>query len=218
MYFWLSTLISDWSIDEWHWVNTDDRDNERGVPPADERVAWHGVWVAEAYLPSSVHGLTAGIEKLGWWESHRGETAANRIRSGRSGHGGGWVNLPFLRRRTSRRVLGVTSYERDLPEGVEYLSGQIHFLTPSLTVLIAGFASISLSPTRLIRRCVRGTGPSTLRWEATQGRSTRQTSSDVMLSELWSVLGLGSVATGSRLTCRGTSRVRDRGRSSLRPS
>jgi hypothetical protein len=122
VYFWLVSAVSRRVGDEWHWRNTDDRDNERGVPPADEHVRWHALWLAEVYLPSTIGGLIDGIERLGWWESHKDETVRDAVNAGRSGRGGGSVVLPLLHRRTRRGIFRMTSWDRDLPDGVEYVT------------------------------------------------------------------------------------------------
>ena len=138
VYMWLSARIG-WRMgDEWAWANRDDEENA-WIPPPEEDIRLHGVWVAEAYLPSSIRSLADGIERLGWWESHRDETIAEVIERGRSGRGGGWLNLPLIRRQTKRGRLGRRDAGRALPDGVEYATGQVHFLTPSLTVLLVGF-------------------------------------------------------------------------------
>lgn len=124
---------------EWARRNSDDRDNNRGIPPVDERVEWHGVWIAEAFLPSTVSKLVAGVERLGWWDPHGDKTVADIVSAGRSGRGGGWSNLPMLRRRSKHPKFGIGTLDRELPEGVEYVTGGIHLLTSSLTVLVVGF-------------------------------------------------------------------------------
>jgi hypothetical protein len=158
LYFWVSGRLSARFGDEWHWRNSDDGENDRGIPPSDERITWHGVWIAEAFLPSTVEALVAGIERLGWWESSREPTIAENVAGGRSGRGGGWANLPLLRRRTKRRTFGLSSFDRVLPEGVEYVTGHIHYVTPSLTVLVVGFRfdeSVSKALDATIRRRYR---------------------------------------------------------------
>lgn len=154
-YFWISARLSARFGDEYQWKNRDDEENDRGIPPKDERIAWHGVWVVEAFLPSTVSSLVAGVERLGWWESHRDQSFAQNVAAGRSGRGGGWATLPLLRRRTTRRTYGLPNYDRELPEGVEYVAGHIHYVTPSLTVLIAGFRfdpSVSVTLDQALRR------------------------------------------------------------------
>jgi hypothetical protein len=158
VYFWLVSAVSRRVGDEWHWRNTDDRDNERGVPPADEHVRWHALWLAEVYLPSTIGGLIDGIERLGWWESHKDETVRDAVNAGRSGRGGGSVVLPLLHRRTRRGIFRMTSWDRDLPDGVEYVTGHISYLTPSATVLIVGFRfadSLSAEIDQSLRRTYR---------------------------------------------------------------
>lgn len=137
-YLWLRSRIG-WRIsDEWAWANRDDKENG-WIPPPGEDIRLHGVWVAEAYLPSSILALVEGIERLGWWESHRDQTIAEMIEQGRSGRGGGWLNLQLIRGQAKRRRLSQRDAGRRLPDGVEYTTGQVHFLTPSLTVLVVGF-------------------------------------------------------------------------------
>jgi hypothetical protein len=146
VYYWVDDRLSARLGEQWHWRNSDDNDNDRGIPPSDERITWHGVWIAEAFLPATARALPAGLERLGWWDSFREQSIAEIIAERRSGRGGGWANLPLLRRRTKGWPSVFPSVPKDLPAGVEYVSGHLHFLTPSLTVLIAGFrfdASVS---------------------------------------------------------------------------
>lgn len=139
IYYWIDARLGARLGDELHWSEYDDEENDRGIPPTDERIRWHGVWIVEAYLPSTIGSLVEGIQRLQWWDAHRPEDILRSVRSGRAGPGGGWVNLPLLRRRTQRPVFLMPSLDRELPAGVDYISGSIHFVTPSLTVLVAGF-------------------------------------------------------------------------------
>ena len=139
VYLWITgRLHARWS-DEYAWRNRDDIENDRGIPPPDERIGWHGVWIAEAFLPSTISALVSGVEKLGWWEPYRDRTISGDVAIGRSGRGGGWTNLPLVKRRTNRGMIGAMSLDRDLPDGVEYISGHVHYVTPSMTVLVVGF-------------------------------------------------------------------------------
>jgi hypothetical protein len=139
LYIWVGARLSARFSDEYHWRKSDDTENERGIPPPDERIAWHGVWIVEAFLPSTVAALSSGVERLGWWEAHDRQTFAENVAAGRSGRGGGWAKLPILRRPTSRAMYGPRTLNRDLPAGVEYVTGHVQYLTPSLTVLVVGF-------------------------------------------------------------------------------
>lgn len=56
LYFWVSARLGARFGDEYHWRNSDDKENDRGIPPPDERIAWHGAWIAS--LPA-VHGGNA---------------------------------------------------------------------------------------------------------------------------------------------------------------
>jgi len=139
IYYWVNARLGARFGDEYDWRNSDDKDNDRGIPPPDERIAWHGVWIAEAFLPATIVALTTGIERLGWWDALQRQSIGENVAAGRSGRGGGWANLPLLRRRTKRPTYGLLSFDRDLPSGVEYVTGHIQYLTPSLTVLVVGF-------------------------------------------------------------------------------
>lgn len=158
LYLWIHARLSARFGDEWNWRNRDDRENDEGTPPPDERITWPGVWITEAFLPSTVGSLVAGIERLGWWGPYGDTPVAEVVAEGRSGRGGGWVKLPLLRRRSSRPSVGLPTLERELPDGVEYVTGQIRFVTPSLTVLVAGFrfeSAVSAASDAALRRRYR---------------------------------------------------------------
>jgi hypothetical protein len=88
VYLWITgRLHARWS-DEYAWRNRDDIENDRGIPPPDERIGWHGVWIAESILPSTISALGSGGEKLGWWEPYRDRTISGDVAIGRSGRGG----------------------------------------------------------------------------------------------------------------------------------
>lgn len=158
IYFWVSARLGARFGDEYNWRYRDDEENDRGTPPTDERIAWHAVWLSEAFLPSTIGQLATGVEHLGWWESHQDQTIGESIAAGRSGRGGGWANLPLLFRRTKRPTYGLRSRDRELPDGVSHVTGHIHYLTPSLTVLIVGFRfdeTVSQAVNDVLRRRYR---------------------------------------------------------------
>lgn len=138
LYWWVEVRFSWRHMDELS-RERDDKWNDWSIPPADEHVGLHAVWIVEAYLPSTIGRLIEGLRRLDWWDTHHQEkTIAESVAEGRSGRAGGWQNLPHLRRRSDRGMF-LGSIPRELPDGVKIVSGEIHYLTPSLTVLVAGF-------------------------------------------------------------------------------
>jgi hypothetical protein len=137
-YNWALGRVSDRYGDEWQWANGDDEANDSDAPPDGERLTWHGVWLVEAYLPSSIPALVDGLERFGW-QSDRDESVGDFIAKCRlSPGGGGLMPLPMLRPPAVKGFFP-GSLNRELPPGVELVTGQIHILSHSLTVLISGF-------------------------------------------------------------------------------
>ncbi len=130
----------DWRFgDDRVWQERDDEHNDAETPPADERLRWHGVWLVEAYLPSSTPALIEGLELFGW-KKEGDETVADFIANCRLNLGsGGSRHLPMLRPPTEMGYFFPGSLKRDLPPGVKLVTGQIQILSYSLTLLILGF-------------------------------------------------------------------------------
>jgi len=156
-YNWTLGRVSERYGDEWQWANGDDKENDSDAPPEGERLTWQGIWLVEAYLPSNIPALIEGLEKFGW-QSDRDESVGDFIAKCRlSPGGGGLMPLPMLRPPTVKGFF--PGYlNRELPPGVELVTGQIHILSHSLTVLISGFQfddSVSAEVNLALRRRYR---------------------------------------------------------------
>lgn len=120
----------------------DGEQNERGRLPADEHIQVHCLWMVECYPPSRVGGLISGLRGLGLDHGRtgmeRGGAVEWLIKSRGTGVAGAWINLGyFTRPRTP--VFGVDRVLTELPPVVEFASGSLYALSPSLTGLVVRF-------------------------------------------------------------------------------
>jgi hypothetical protein len=116
--------------------------NQRGHLPADEHIQVHCLWVAEGYPPSKVGGLIAGLRGLGLDQARtgtqRGGVVEWLIKSRGTGFAGAWLNIGYFTRPRTR-LFGVDRVLTELPPVVEFASGSLYALSPSLTGLVVRF-------------------------------------------------------------------------------
>ena len=108
--------------------------------PDDESIRLRSIWVSEAYPPSKLRGLIAGLEALGVGRDlGRRDAAADHVRRYRSGmYAGGTYNLGYFARRRGG-YFGLDGVPVDLPEIVERARGWLENVTPSLTIVTIQF-------------------------------------------------------------------------------
>lgn len=118
----------------------DDQENEQTSPPEDEQICLHALTVAELYGPSQVDALCRRLDSLGWRDAiAESRDPVEWIKRGRDGSStGSWFNLGVLTRPGDKRFLAERRFV-DLPDDVDYASGQIFCLTPSITCLVVRF-------------------------------------------------------------------------------
>jgi hypothetical protein len=121
------------------WGNWDQHDNETGRLPEGEEVHLGGLVLSECFTPSTISALYKGLEDFPGERDKKQEWIAHLTR-GRSAAGtGGWLNLGLVRRVSEPPALFTTTVDPELPEGVEAAWCYVHFLTPSLTLIVVTF-------------------------------------------------------------------------------
>jgi len=139
VYNWAAVQLYWRFSDDRGWQARDDEWNDRETPPSEERLRWHAVWLVEAYLPSNIPALLAGLERLGW-QKKDDESVADFISNCRlSLGGGGLMHLPMLRPPVDKGSYFPDTLKRDLPLGVKLVTGQVQIVAYALTLLIVGF-------------------------------------------------------------------------------
>ncbi|MEU8349770.1 hypothetical protein [Streptomyces sp. NPDC048845] len=127
------------SLDLAIWRDSDDRDNLRYRIPADESVHLGGVIFMEAFTPSVVSHLYAAIENLPGLDPDKMRKHLARIRESRSSaRSGGWESIGVVRR-PGEPIFTEGFNDPNLPEGVAAVWLKLHYVLPSLVVLVATF-------------------------------------------------------------------------------
>ena len=117
----------------------DKRANEETHLPDDERVELGGLAIAELFTPSTVSGLYDRLRSFddGSFGSHAGD-ALSALERSRGGEAGGWTSLGIIRRPGDSILMGGYR-DAGLPDGVSAVWLKLHFLIPSVAVVVATF-------------------------------------------------------------------------------
>lgn len=130
---------------KWHLNDDDPKKNMSTLPPKDENVELHCIWVTEAYTPTTIHLLINSLKKLGWDIPEKPiGTAQSLIEWIQKGRGIGlrssWTNGGIiLSRNDTDRFLGVDIRRSKLPLGVDYARLSVRNATSSLTFVTIQF-------------------------------------------------------------------------------
>jgi hypothetical protein len=120
------------------WDDWDQRDNEASRLPSGEEIHLGGLVLSECFTPSTISALYKGLDDFPGDRDKR-EEWITRLTNSRSAAGtGGWLNLGLVGPAGESASLFGT-IDPELPEGIEAVWPYVHFLTPSLTVVVATF-------------------------------------------------------------------------------
>ena len=122
----------------------DPQENVESSPPEGEYIDLCCTWGVEFYTPTHFANLKSGFRKLGWHtddhpDPHRDPiTWLDGLR--RHQYGGSWMNLGYLVPKDSGPILpGADKRVVPLPSCVEYASGGIYEVSPSLVSVVVCF-------------------------------------------------------------------------------
>jgi hypothetical protein len=117
----------------------DERDNTATRLPAEESVHLGGLALAEAFSPSTISALYDTLRRWpGRDDRQRDEWIAELDRSRGGGGWGGWTNLGVVR--PPGEFVMIDGYcDSELPNSVTAVWLHLHFLMPSLAVVVATF-------------------------------------------------------------------------------
>src|SRR3989338_2125508 len=128
------------SIDRYH-EERDQKINSCTSLPPEEKVRVPSIWVFEAYTPSLIGNLQAGVDRLGWADSEAllnpdFPDAISDMRSTR--WAGGWLNLGYIVPINDKQYF---SFHRraPLPSGIAAIQATIWQPFPSTTLLCCQF-------------------------------------------------------------------------------
>ncbi|MGW3993078.1 hypothetical protein ACWEF6_06270 [Amycolatopsis sp. NPDC004772] len=115
----------------------DTRENERTRLPAEEEVHLGALVLVEAFTPSTVANLYRALEDPEKFQKHTSIDPQEELLRNRRGKRGGWQNLGYVRRPGKFSLGG--SIDEKLPKFVDAAWLQLHYLTPSLAVVVSTF-------------------------------------------------------------------------------
>jgi len=120
------------------WADRDEQDNETSRLPMDDAVHLGGLVLVEAFTPSTVSALYQALMDLPARQpSQKDEWIATLTRSRSATSGSGWGSLVTARPPGEFVVDGF--HDSTLPKGVDAVWLQLHYPTPSLTMVAATF-------------------------------------------------------------------------------
>ena len=117
-------------------------ENSETTPPSDERVELHCIWAVEFYTPSHADKLLTSLKALGWdREQFPGrDTPESWVKKTRQNpRGGAWINLGVIRAPEDQRPWPLRDRTARLPEHIQYATGGLYSVTPSLTCAVIRF-------------------------------------------------------------------------------
>lgn len=115
----------------------DRRKNKETELPPEEDIKVLAVWATEAYGPTEIEVLYAGLEALGWNKSrlsHDASGSVDWIKQQRQIGSEGILNLGIVYRARGANYIHQELFA-ELPPGIEYIIVEIHQVCPSLTCL-----------------------------------------------------------------------------------
>jgi hypothetical protein len=124
------------STQQIRWRKYDQRDNDATRLPADEKVHLGGLVLAEAFTPSTASNLRKALEEFPASNEEKQEWLKSLADGRRANGGGGWSSLGVIRR---SGTFGIGSSDPTLPEAVDAVWLHMHFLMPSLTMIVGTF-------------------------------------------------------------------------------
>ena len=121
----------------------DARRNRNSTPPEDEEIDLLCMWAIEYYTPVHRHALQSGLRGLGWdvdspFEGRRDGVSWVEGRR-HPPYGVSWIRLGTIRRDVQQGSVPLDSQVGDLPENVQYATGEIFSLTSSLNCIVMNF-------------------------------------------------------------------------------
>jgi hypothetical protein len=120
-------------LDAW-----DQRDNEASRLPFNEEVHLGGLVLSEAFPPSTAATLYKALGDFPTTREKKQELMERLTKSRSAAGTGGWVGMSLIHRRDESNFKFGRA-DTDLPDNIEAVWLYIHFLTPSLTVVVATF-------------------------------------------------------------------------------
>ena len=120
----------------------DPKKNAQTTPPVDELIDISCVWGVEYYTPRHVESLLTNLKRLKWDSSDHDLGTSDPIawisRSRQHHFGSGWLNIGVIYSRTDD-IYDPFRRTAPLPPHVEYATGGLYSLTPSLFCIVMGF-------------------------------------------------------------------------------
>ena len=115
----------------------DRRDHDTTQLPPTETVHLGGLVLTEAYTPSTVSMLYRALNKLPI-DYNRKREWLTALTNSRRGARGGWEHLGMVRH-PGEFIVGEGYYDPRLPDGVDAVWLYLHYIAPSLAVIVATF-------------------------------------------------------------------------------
>lgn len=126
---------------EWHRKERDEQENDEGIPPETEEIRQHCIWIVEAFPPSRIKALNAGLQSLGWnAQTPIDIDPVSWLDDARRGAwGGGWLNIGLILPEDSREQWFPRRKIASLPAGVRFANGALHQPIPSVSFAVFQF-------------------------------------------------------------------------------
>ncbi|HET7570520.1 MAG TPA: hypothetical protein VFK96_08040 [Gammaproteobacteria bacterium] len=135
------TILQDPEVREYV-RNRDEQSNVATRVPPDAELRLRALWGVEIFGPKEADGLFAALKRLGWDDDEQrakvGAGASQWISEQRTYGSGGNFNLGLIHRK-GQRTFFPTGLHAPVPESVDYMSGYIYQVSPSITAIILCF-------------------------------------------------------------------------------
>jgi hypothetical protein len=128
---------------KWHRAERDAQENAETLPPDEEEIRIHCLWMTEFYGPAHQPQLVANLRRLGW-DRGRGASAGDGvlgwIASTRARDmSGSWLNLSVIRRAGDQAFPFSEDRRAWFPAEVRHAFGRIASLSPAVTAVTMQF-------------------------------------------------------------------------------